>query len=132
MEEEFEDTKGVIRIRISKKNRQHNGQKKMYKRTNNHLQNMHKTKDRVSRTPLKTGGEPLQSNLDMYISSTGRGYFTGADPGFVVRGDVSRRGIWGPRPQRVQGRTLVGGPGVEVPGSSGGLRNYRHLFERQF
>jgi hypothetical protein len=26
-EEEFEDTKGVIRIRISKKNRQHNGQK---------------------------------------------------------------------------------------------------------
>jgi len=25
--EEFEDTKGVIRIRISKMNRQHNGQK---------------------------------------------------------------------------------------------------------
>ena len=25
-EEEFEDTKGIIRIRISKKNRQHNGQ----------------------------------------------------------------------------------------------------------
>jgi hypothetical protein len=25
--EEFEDTKGVIRIRISKKNRQYNGQK---------------------------------------------------------------------------------------------------------
>jgi hypothetical protein len=35
----FEDTKGVIRIRISKKNRQHNGQKKNYKRTNNNLQN---------------------------------------------------------------------------------------------
>jgi hypothetical protein len=32
---EFEDTKGAIRIRISKKNRQHNGQKKKYKRTNN-------------------------------------------------------------------------------------------------
>jgi hypothetical protein len=29
------DTKGVIRIRISKKNRKHNGQKKKYKRTNN-------------------------------------------------------------------------------------------------
>ena len=29
--EEFEDTKGVIRICISKKNRQHNGQKKKYK-----------------------------------------------------------------------------------------------------
>ena len=28
MYEEFEDTKGAIRIRISKKNRQHNGQKK--------------------------------------------------------------------------------------------------------
>ena len=39
-QEEFEDTKGVIRIHISK-NRQHNGQKKKYKRTNNHLQNIH-------------------------------------------------------------------------------------------
>jgi hypothetical protein len=39
--EEFEDTKGVIRIRISKKNRQHNGQMKKYKRTNNNLQNIH-------------------------------------------------------------------------------------------
>jgi hypothetical protein len=29
--EEFEDTKGVIRIHISKKNRQHNDQKKKYK-----------------------------------------------------------------------------------------------------
>jgi hypothetical protein len=27
-QEEFEDTKGKIRIHISKKNRQHNGQKK--------------------------------------------------------------------------------------------------------
>jgi hypothetical protein len=35
VQEEFEDTKGVIRIRISKKNIQHNGQKKKYKRTNN-------------------------------------------------------------------------------------------------
>ena len=40
-QEEFEDTKRVIRIRISKKNRQHNGQKKKYKRTNNDLQNIH-------------------------------------------------------------------------------------------
>jgi len=39
-EEEFEDTKGIIRIRISEKNRQHNGQKKKYKRTNNDLQNI--------------------------------------------------------------------------------------------
>ena len=41
--------KGVIIIRISKKNRQHNGQKKKYKRTNNDLQNI--------RTPLKPGDE---------------------------------------------------------------------------
>ena len=41
MKNEFEDTKGVIRILISKKNRRHNGQKKKYKRTNNDLQNKH-------------------------------------------------------------------------------------------
>jgi hypothetical protein len=41
MQEEFEDTKGVIRIRILKKNRQHNGQKKKYKSTNNDLQNIY-------------------------------------------------------------------------------------------
>ena len=34
----IEETKGLIRIRISKKNRQHNGQMKKYKRTNNNLQ----------------------------------------------------------------------------------------------
>jgi hypothetical protein len=39
-QERFEDTNGVIRIRISK-NRQHNGQKKKYKRTYNDLQNAH-------------------------------------------------------------------------------------------
>ena len=40
------------------KNRQHNGQKKKYKRTNNDVQNItHKTKDRVTRIPLKTGSE---------------------------------------------------------------------------
>jgi hypothetical protein len=35
----FEDTKGVIRIRKSQKDRKHNGQKKKDKRTNNDLQN---------------------------------------------------------------------------------------------
>ena len=40
-QEEFEDTNGAIRICISKKNRQHNGQDKKYKRTNNDLQNIH-------------------------------------------------------------------------------------------
>ena len=37
--EVFENTKGVIIIFISKKNRQHNDQKKKYKTTHNHLQN---------------------------------------------------------------------------------------------
>jgi hypothetical protein len=41
LKEEFGDTKGVIGIRILKKNRQHNGQKKKYKGTNNDLQNIH-------------------------------------------------------------------------------------------
>ena len=40
LEEEFEDIKGVIIIGISKKNRQHNGQKTKYKRTNNDLQSI--------------------------------------------------------------------------------------------
>ena len=40
-QEKFEDTKGAIRIRISKKSRQHNGQKKKYNGTNNYLQNLH-------------------------------------------------------------------------------------------
>ena len=36
-----EDAKGVIRISKSRKDRQHNGQKKKDKRTNNYLQNIH-------------------------------------------------------------------------------------------
>ena len=45
VKEEFEDTKGVIRIRKSK-NRQHNGQTKKDKlRSTEHI---HKTKDRVT------------------------------------------------------------------------------------
>jgi hypothetical protein len=44
--EDFEDTKGVIRIRKSKKD----------KRTNNDLQNTtQKTNDRATRTPQKPG-----------------------------------------------------------------------------
>ena len=51
MQGEFEDTKGVIRIGKSKKDRQHNGKK----RTNNDLQNIkQKTKARVTRIQLGT------------------------------------------------------------------------------
>ena len=58
MQEKFGDIKGVIRIRKSKHVRQHNGQKKKDKRTNRDLQNItYKTKDRVTRTSLKTGDE---------------------------------------------------------------------------
>ena len=58
--EKFEDTKGIIRIRKLKTERQHNDQKKKKKkgpkdqRTNNDQQNTLKTKDRVTQTPLKT------------------------------------------------------------------------------
>ena len=41
-----------------KMDRQHNGQEKKNSTTNHDLQNItHKTKDRVTRTPLKTGGQ---------------------------------------------------------------------------
>ena len=53
MEEEFEDNKGVIRICISKKNRQHNGQKKKDKQQS--TKDTYKTKDRITWTPLKIG-----------------------------------------------------------------------------
>ena len=52
-QEEFEDTKGLIRIRKSKKNRQHNDQKDKQRST----KHICKTKDRVNRTPIKPGGE---------------------------------------------------------------------------
>jgi hypothetical protein len=54
-QEEFEDTEGVIRIHKSKKNRQHNGQKKKDKQRS--TKHTHKTKDRETLTPQKTGGE---------------------------------------------------------------------------
>jgi len=52
----IKDTKVVIRIRISKKNRQHNGQKKVRKDKQRSTKHTHTTKDQVTRTPLKTGG----------------------------------------------------------------------------
>jgi len=47
LQEDLEDAKEVIRINKSKNDRQHNGEKKRDKR---------QTEDRVTRTPLKTGG----------------------------------------------------------------------------
>ena len=54
--EEFEDTKGVIRIRKSK-DRQHKGHKRDKKDKQRSTKHTHKTKDRVLRTPLKIGSE---------------------------------------------------------------------------
>jgi len=53
----FEDTKVVIRIRKSKKNRQYNGKRKSTKgQTTVYKTYIYiYTKDRVTRTPLKTG-----------------------------------------------------------------------------
>ena len=57
-EEEFEDTKGVTRIRKSMKDRQTQWPKEKGQRDKQHsTKHIHKTKDRVTRTPLKTGGE---------------------------------------------------------------------------
>jgi hypothetical protein len=53
MKEELEDTKWIIRIRKSKKDRQRNGQKDIQRST----KHTHKAKDRVTRTPLKIEGE---------------------------------------------------------------------------
>ena len=54
----FEDVKEVIGSRKSKKDRQHNAQKKKDKNTNIDLQNFtQKPKDRTIRTPLKTESE---------------------------------------------------------------------------
>jgi hypothetical protein len=66
--EEFKDIKGVIRIRKSKKDRQHSAQKDKQRST----KHTHKSKYRVTRTPLKTGGEPnskqLQSQMFFFKS----------------------------------------------------------------
>ena len=58
LKEKFKDVKGVMRIRISK-NRQRNAlKKKKRKKDKQRLTKLtHKTKDRVTRTPLKSGGE---------------------------------------------------------------------------
>jgi hypothetical protein len=52
--EEFEDTKDVIRIRKSRENRQW-PKEKVQKDEQRSTKHTHKTKDRVQRTPLKTG-----------------------------------------------------------------------------
>ena len=75
-QEEFEETKGVIRIRKSKRDRQHKGQKKKKKRINNDLRKTtQNTKDRGTRTPLNIGGElrcPGRADSSFSTSETRR------------------------------------------------------------
>jgi hypothetical protein len=60
----------VIRIRISKKNRQHWPKKdKVQKDKQRSTKHTYKTKDRVTRTPLKTGGE-LNIHTNASLSSS--------------------------------------------------------------
>ena len=54
--EQFDDAKGLIRISILKKNRQHNGQKKKYKRTSNDLQNILISSRSSNANPTKNRG----------------------------------------------------------------------------
>ena len=59
------------RIRKSKKDKQHNGQKKKYEGTNINLpSNTHKTKDQPTRTTLKLGmnsGSVVEHELFIYF-----------------------------------------------------------------
>ena len=58
--EEFEDTKGVIRIRKSKKDRQHNGQQKKDKRT----QRSYKTYTQNKRS---SNTNPTETNINKQV-----------------------------------------------------------------
>jgi hypothetical protein len=60
----------VIRICTSKKKRQHNGQRKSTKGQRTTYKHTHKTKDRVTRTPLRTGGELRCSGMVTSSCST--------------------------------------------------------------
>ena len=70
MQEEFKNTNGVIRTHKSK-DRQHNDQQKKDKSPNNCIQNTtQETKDRATRTPLKTSGELSCSGSESSFYST--------------------------------------------------------------
>ena len=59
-------------------------------------------RDRFRKVMLK-----YHRNSDIYNQGRIQDLWLGGGGG----GGVSRRGVWGPRPQRVQGRVLLGGPG---------------------
>jgi hypothetical protein len=67
MYEEFEDTKEVIRIRISKKNRQH--KEKVQKDKQLSTKHTCNAQDGVRRTPLKTGGQLRSGRVSSFCST---------------------------------------------------------------
>jgi len=69
IKEEFEDTKVVIRIRISKKNRQHQWSKEKDKRTNNDLQKIRiKLKIELHELYYNPGNDPSYKQLRVVFS----------------------------------------------------------------
>ena len=67
--DEFEDTKGVIRIRILKNRQQHGQKKKIQKDKKRSIKHTHKTKDLVT---LKTGGKiRCSGKVDSSCSTSG-------------------------------------------------------------
>jgi hypothetical protein len=67
--DEFEDTKGVIRIRILKNRQQHGQKKKIQKDKQRSIKHTHKTKDLVT---LKTGGKiRCSGKVDSSCSTSG-------------------------------------------------------------
>jgi hypothetical protein len=62
--EEFEGTKGVIRIVYQRRTDNTKANEKEQKDKQRSTKHTHKTKDLVTRTPLKTGGEPRCSGRE--------------------------------------------------------------------
>ena len=102
----------VIRIRKSKKNRQHNDQKKKNrqhndqkkkdKKTNNDLQNIiHKTKDQVTRTLLKTGVElRCSGRVSSFCSTLYQSFIKNMN--HITR-EIFNNGYWYPRHYLMKG-----------------------------
>ena len=96
----------IIRIRKSKKNKQHNGQKKKDKKTNNDLQNItYKTKDRVTWTLLKTGVElRCSGTVSSFCSTLYQSFIKNMN--HITR-EIFNNGYWYPRHYLMKGIIFV-------------------------
>ena len=66
----FEDTKGVIRIRKSKKDKQHNGQKKKDKQRNGQKKKTKRTNNDLQNVHIKLKTLPLKSDITVNYKIT--------------------------------------------------------------